>query len=173
MKTRNTRRGFTQSCLPKGFTLIELLVVVLIIGILAAVAVPQYQKAVNKSRMAEAKTLIKALSDAQDVYALSHNDCGTRNINDLDISFETISQDGAHIYTNYWDIYINDCLDAPDEGRTGNCCNYELYDNAGSMIAVYNGNAFDSTPRGVLYDTTQDALKYGGQKPEGENYWVF
>ena len=56
----------------KGFTLIELLVVVLIIGILASVALPQYQKAVLKSRAAEAWTNLKTLNTAAAAYCLEN-----------------------------------------------------------------------------------------------------
>ncbi len=49
----------------KGFTLIELLVVVLIIGILSAIALPQYTNAVEKSRAAEAELILRSLRDAQ------------------------------------------------------------------------------------------------------------
>ena len=80
---------------PTAFTLIELLIVVLIVGILTAIALPQYQKAVKRSRAAEARLLVKTIADAEAVYFLS-NGTYTQCLNELDVdilsSFTTLTE---------------------------------------------------------------------------------
>ncbi len=85
---RQKRSGMTLLFNNGGFTLIELLVVVLIIGILAAVALPQYQKAVYKSRAVEAVTMLKAVVAAEEVYRLATGDY-TTDITQLDVEIPT------------------------------------------------------------------------------------
>ena len=68
----------------KGFTLIELLVVVLIIGILAAVAVPQYKVAVAKSRVSSILPILSTLEKAAYAYYWAHGEI-TTSIHALDV----------------------------------------------------------------------------------------
>lgn len=74
-----------------GFTLIELLVVVLIIGILAAIALPQYRVAVERSRVAQALPLFRALIDAQQRYEMANGEVSA-DVDLFDISFAYTSK---------------------------------------------------------------------------------
>lgn len=90
----------------RAFTLIELLVVVLIIGILAAIAVPQYQKAVMKANLHKGIPIVESLYQAQQAYYLTHGEFAT-DVDNLDISIP-INESCEKVQTNNFSRYVCD-----------------------------------------------------------------
>ena len=80
----------------KGFTLIELLVVVLIIGILAAIALPMYNKAVMRSRFAALMPIAKAMADSNEAYYLEHGQYAS-NPQDLPVQGQSDYPEGTSV----------------------------------------------------------------------------
>lgn len=115
----------------QGFTLIELLVVVLIIGILASIAIPQYFKVVEKARVAEAMSVIANIKSAEERY-LARGGSYAQNFTDLDISYAGMTQ--SALPTKFFNATLS----------VGNCSSGPCYVltvtrhiNAGTVAARY------------------------------------
>ncbi len=141
----------------RGFTLIELLVVVLIISILAAVALPQYQKAVMKSRAAEIVLFVKDAQKAMQLYFMQNGypeEClvlynsSTNNLDKLDITLpvESLTEKG-------YSVSMGLCNPSADDD---------------SAVIINKGGVFFST---VAFDSTLQINKRpgGGTSCGGSN----
>jgi prepilin-type N-terminal cleavage/methylation domain-containing protein len=112
----------------KGFTLIELLVVVIIIGVLAAVALPNLLGQVSKGRQAEAKTNLGALNRAQQTYRLEK------------ASFGALANLPVKVTGQYYSFGDGGTNDADQGGQSA------------TALTAYDNDVLDYTS-GVSYDT--------------------
>lgn len=85
----------------QGFTLMEILATILIIGILAAIAVPEYKTAVANSRLSTVMSNVKTIADSLELYHLSMDSYPTNGLTNLDIGIVGCTlNDGVYNCTN-------------------------------------------------------------------------
>ncbi len=145
----------------RGFTLIEHLVVVLIIGILAAVALPQYQKAVEKSRMTEAIVNLQTIAKAHQLYFLENGEyVGPSDMEKLAISIpgeEDSTWNAGRIKTAYF-IY------APNTVSNDSLANVRRISSDSSQPKVYYMYILQNDPNTIHCRVDSDSSASAIQK---------
>ena len=143
----------------RGFTLIELLVVVLIIGILSAIALPQYQQAVEKSRAAEAMSNISTFAKAVKVWKLAHPD-GNRKFTGVGYGVGELDIDIPSDWVQGTSAMIPQAGESNDKSCSKNFC-YDINGGIGenrNEVKAYRRN--NSTYKyGIWYDYRQDVYE--------------
>lgn len=126
-----------------GFTLIELLVVVLIIGILSAIALPQYTKTVERSRIAEARIMLNSMHKAYQLCELTY---GKNSSECRDTSLDN-------------NIFVTSGISLPGTLQEDNC--------SVSGVCVSTKDWEYAVSRGMLY-----AIRLQGGSADDSPYWL-
>lgn len=140
----------------QGFTLVEILTAVIIVGILVVMAVPLYEKTIERSRLTEARTILNRLQSAKN-YAMDNMNCTTYDVQEgshcpklkhLNIQFRfddagCTSTDTSFCSKDFlYSIYPNSTN--PSIRTNGVCARRLGGDYAGTSF-VYDGERSDGT----------------------------